>query len=62
MQRDTSHESAADPGQPAPNADLSSTSTDNSCQDPALPRRNGSEAACEACQKSKTKAFLPVHT
>ncbi|KAL6890497.1 hypothetical protein GGI43DRAFT_416033 [Trichoderma evansii] len=55
MQRDTSHESAPDPGQPAPNSDSNSTSADNLRQDHTLPKRNGVNAACETCQKSKTE-------
>ncbi|KAH8123003.1 hypothetical protein ACSS6W_002176 [Trichoderma asperelloides] len=55
MQRDTSHESAPDPGQPAPNSDSSFASADNLLQDHTPPRRNGVNTACEACQKSKTE-------
>ncbi|PTB43768.1 hypothetical protein M441DRAFT_54933 [Trichoderma asperellum CBS 433.97] len=55
MQRDTSHESAPDPGQPAPNSDSSSASANNLLQDHTLPRRNGVNASCEACQMSKTE-------
>ncbi|UKZ67952.1 uncharacterized protein TrAtP1_009110 [Trichoderma atroviride] len=55
MQRDTSHESAAGPSQPAPNSELSSTSTDNVCQALTLSRRNGVNDTCEACRKSNTQ-------
>lgn len=62
MKRDTSDESAPGPSQAAHNSDLSSTSTDNVCQDLTVSRRNGVKATCEACRKSNTEVFLPVHT
>lgn len=62
MQRETSDENAPGPSQSAPNSDLSSTSTDNVSQDLTLSRRNGVNATCEACRKSNTEVFLPVHT